>query len=125
MLANEGPLNFISGGEVQLEPVLREGNKKEFHHIFPRSFLSERNIPNNRINAIINFAVLSRADNNKLGGTAPSIYRAKMRGNNEAIRLIMKRSLCPEDIFHDDYEKFVRDRAEILVAKAKQLMGLQ
>jgi hypothetical protein len=41
MLASEGPLNFINGSSVSVEPVLRACNKKEFHHVYPRKFLSE------------------------------------------------------------------------------------
>ena len=124
MLASENPLNFISGSPVSLEPVLRNCNKKEFHHVYPRKYLIERGYSNRDLNCIANFVLLSKADNNKLGGNAPSIYRKVMRSNDEAVRLILKRSLCPLDIFHDDYTRFLDARTIILLDKAKQLMRI-
>ncbi len=124
LLANESPLNFISGSPIHLEPVLRDCNKKEFHHIYPRAFLTAEGVPNRRINALVNHSMLSRADNNKLGGQQPSAYRAKLPSNQEALRLTMKRALCPEDIFHDNFDRFAEERAAILVARARQLVRL-
>src|SRR4030095_11263571 len=75
MLASEGALNFLSGSPISLEPVLRNCNKREFHHIFPKKFLTDSKVADARINALTNFVLLSKADNNQLGGVAPSIYR--------------------------------------------------
>jgi len=124
MLANEGPVNFISGSPIQLESVLRDCNKKEFHHIYPKAFLSQQKIPNTRINSLANFTILSRADNNMLGGTSPSDYRKRITQNEEALRIIMKKSLCPENIFHDDFHRFLEERTAVLVACANRLMGI-
>lgn len=124
MLANEGPLNFFNGSAVSIEPVLRNCNKKEFHHVFPRKFLLENRVQNKDINMITNFVVLAKADNNKLGGVAPSAYRKIMPDSNESVRLILSRAICPDDIFHDDYARFVSERNKRLVEKAYRLMGL-
>ena len=124
MLANEGPLNFVNGGPVSMEPVLRNCNKKEFHHVFPRRFLIECGVQNKYINMLTNFVVLSKADNNKLGGVAPSVYRKVMPDSSEAVRLILRKAICPEDIFHDDYGRFVNERNGLLICNANQLMGL-
>jgi hypothetical protein len=124
MLAGEGPLNFVNGSQVSIEPVLRNCNKKEFHHVYPRKFLSEKNVPNKDINSLVNFVVLSKADNNKIGGVAPSIYRNIMPPADEVVQLILAKALCPADIFHDEYDRFIEERCTILVQKAKQLMRL-
>ncbi len=123
MLAREGPSNFVNGSPVSIEPVLRNCNKKEFHHVYPRKFLSDQGVSNNDINAIVNFVVLSKADNNKLGGVAPSKYRAIMPASAESVRIILTKALCPLDIFHDTYTRFCDERAKLLVSKAKKLMG--
>ncbi len=124
MLASEGPLNFINGSPVSVEPVLRNCNKKEFHHVYPRKFLSESGVHNKDINSLLNFVVLSKADNNKLGGAAPSSYRKIMPDSEESVRRILIKAICPEDIFHDDYLRFFKEREEKLVDKAKELMML-
>jgi hypothetical protein len=115
MLAGEGPLNFGNGSPVSVESVLRNCNRKEFHHVYPRKFLCDSKVPNKDINALVNFVILSKADNNRLGGAAPSKYRNSMPSSGEAIRLILAKALCPDDIFHDEYAKFFKDRAERLV----------
>jgi hypothetical protein len=53
---------------VALDSVLRECNKKEFHHLYPRKFLLEAGVDQKSINSLVNFAIIGRAENNKLGG---------------------------------------------------------
>lgn len=122
MLACEGPLNFVNGSPVSIEPVLRNCNKKEFHHVYPRKYLSDLGVPNKNINSLVNFVVLAKADNNKLGGRAPSLYRNAMPSSDESVRMILTKALCPEDIFHDDQPRFFQERALKLVEKARALM---
>ncbi len=124
MLANEGPLNFISGSPVSIEPVLRNCNKKEFHHVFPRKFLTDIGIQNKNINCLTNFVMLSKADNNKLGGGPPSGYKKDMTTNTESLKFILSKCLCPEDIFHDDFDRFLIERSKILLSKAYHLMKI-
>lgn len=124
MLANEGPLNFIDGSKIILQPVLRDCNKKEFHHLYPKTFLEAQGISQYRINSLTNICLLSRLVNNNLGGDKPSIYKAKMPNDETLLREIMRKSLCPEDIFHDDFDRFIAQRNEVLVKKANQLMGI-
>ncbi|MGH9759941.1 MAG: hypothetical protein ACREDR_46455, partial [Blastocatellia bacterium] len=124
MLAREGPLNFVSGGDVPLGDVLRNCNKKEFHHLFPRKYLSDLGIDNARINALTNLAILSKADNNRLGGVRPSEYRKRMPESDERVRLILERALCPNTLFSDDFDAFEKARSELLVQKGRQLMKL-
>jgi hypothetical protein len=57
LLADEKPLNFIQGTNISLENVLAIGNRKEFHHIFPKAYLEklDSDITNNQINCLANF----------------------------------------------------------------------
>lgn len=124
MLAEAGPLNFINGSAVSVEPVLRNCNKKEFHHVFPRKYLTDAGITNQEINPFVNFVILSKADNNRLGGVAPSTYRQKMPASDEVVHLIMEKAICPSNIFHDNYAQFFTERATLLVEQANRLMRL-
>lgn len=124
LLANQGPLNFISGMPVTLDSVLRECNKKEFHHLYPRKFLLETGVDQKSINSLVNFAIIGRAENNKLGGGPPSKYRARLPANEEALRLILDRALCPKSLFADDFGTFVGERAGLLTTKARDLVRL-
>jgi hypothetical protein len=124
LLANQGPLSFISSSPVSLGNVLREANKKEFHHLFPKKHLTDIGAPNAKINSLVNFAIINRAENNKLGGSRPSQYLAKMPVNEESRKLILKKSLCPVSLFLDDFDSFSEERAALLVYEAKVLMGI-
>ncbi len=118
MLANAQPRSFLSGGFVQLDRVLRDLNKREFHHLFPKKILN-KSLATKDVNCLTNFAIISRADNNKIGGRSPSDYKSLMQGDVEQI---MEHALCPMNLFDDDYKKFVAARSDLLVARAKQLM---
>lgn len=122
MLARSGPLNFINGSDVELGPVLRNCNKKEFHHVFPKKFLASLGVEIKDINAIVNFVILAKADNNKLSGDSPSTYRALMPRDDDTVVRILEKSLCPVDIFNDNHTSFYTKRADILIEMANLLM---
>ena len=119
MLAQKEPLSFVSGQPVALGDVLRDYNRTEFHHLFPRAFLSSRDVPVAQQGSLANFAFLSKADNNALGGVAPSEYRAKMP---QDVENILGASLCPSTLFLDDYQAFIRDRILMLEQFANELI---
>ena len=118
MLAQQDPHSFVSGAPIDLGRVLREYNKNEFHHLYPRAYLRDR-YSTPEINRLSNFALLSKVDNQTLGGAAPSEYRAHMDGDVDEI---LRRSLCPPSLFEDDYEKFTAERAQLLAEAAAHLI---
>lgn len=111
---------------ILLENVLSLGNRKEFHHIFPKAYLEklDSNFTSNQINCLANFSILSRTDNNKIKDNAPSKYRADMPAEGQERKRILKTHLCPIEMFEDDYEKFLSLRADLLLEKAKKLAAL-
>lgn len=123
LLANKGPRSFVSGALVDLGPVLQAYNREEFHHLMPRSFLKEKGRSTTDINRLANFAIISAMDNKVLSGDAPSRYRKKMPA--EAIDGILSSAVCPNSLFDDDYDAFIRARAKSLVDYARSLMGLK
>jgi hypothetical protein len=126
LLANHSPLSFISGQPINLDSVLRDYNRNEFHHIFPRSYLRDLAISDaNRLggydpNCLANFCFMSRSDNNQLGGVAPSIYRSKMPQHSSAI---LDRAFAPSCLFTDEFPTFVKERAALLSAEAIRVMS--
>lgn len=119
MLAQKRPLNFISGQPVALADVLRDYNRSEFHHLFPRAFLTARSVPPAEQGPLANFAFLSKADNAALGGVAPSVYRERMP---QQVDNILEAAICPPSLFADDYQTFLRDRSLQLEAFANRLI---
>ncbi|WP_210214735.1 hypothetical protein [Mesorhizobium sp. M7A.F.Ca.ET.027.02.1.1] len=120
MLAQHHPRSFISGNKISLGAVLKEYNRNEFHHIYPRSFIkSKPNLGEYEESCLANMCFLSRTDNNAISGAAPSEYRAKMPDDVEAI---LESNLIPADIFEDKYSIFLIERSGLLYAAANKLL---
>lgn len=62
---------------------------------------------------------MSRADNNQLGGVAPSIYKNKMAANTDDI---LRSSFTSDIIFLDNFDNFIDDRATNLWRNASDLV---
>ena len=125
MLANRNPLSFLSGQPVDLAKVLRDYNRNEFHHLYPRAYLrtldDSPSKPRSDQNCLANFSFLSRADNAALGGVSPSAYRRKMPASPNLDR-ILEAALCPYSLFDDNYDNFVQARASRLAEEATRLV---
>lgn len=119
MLAHQKPLSFVSGQPVSLEKVLKDYNRNEFHHIYPKAFLSGK-VEVEQINQLANFAFISAIDNKTLGGVKPSLYKPKM--STKDLPLISKKSLLPDSTWKDDFETFIAERALLLTELAKKLI---
>ena len=118
MLAQLQPLSFASGEPVGISQVLQKYNRQEFHHCFPQKFLKADGRASYDINRLANFVILSRADNRRLGGEAPSRYREKMPDN---VDQILDRAAVPQSLFNNDYDEFVDERATKLATLARKL----
>jgi hypothetical protein len=117
LLAQTKPLSFISGQPVDLREPLRFGNRAEFHHLMPRAYLSTSPVRESP-NCLANIAILSRQENRTLGGEAPSTYKSRM--SNE-VSQILKSAICPNNLFDDEYDNFVRERGRMLAEFATSL----
>jgi hypothetical protein len=120
LLAQNNPLTFISGQPIDLADKLKAANRAEFHHLMPRKFLKESGQTARKDSLLANFAFISRAENRDLGGKAPSQYISKMTGD---VAKILERSIIPRNLFSDDYEAFLEERAAMLAATANSLCG--
>ncbi|WP_035494145.1 DUF1524 domain-containing protein, partial [Baaleninema simplex] len=127
LLAQGKPLNFIQGTNISLKNVLAQGNRKEFHHIFPKSYLQNlEKYKDDEINCLANFALLSRSDNNKIKNKQPSKYRIEMPDCEESFQQIISTHFCPANAFiDDDYDSFLVSRSELLLNKASELCDLR
>ncbi len=116
------PLNFIQGTTVSLQNVLSQGNRNEFHHIFPKSYLKKLEIyEDNQINCLANFAIISRTDNKKISDQSPNQYKSLMPNDQTKLQSILSTHFCDLTMFEDDYNKFLQNRSEVLFEFAKEL----
>lgn len=118
-LAQKSPRSFISGSPVVLRDVLQDYNRNEFHHIFPKAYLTTKRRDEKEINCLANFCFMSRADNNQLGGVAPSAYKSKMAKNTDEI---LASAFTSDIIFHDNFDNFIDERATLLWKNASDLI---
>ena len=122
LLAQGKSLNFIQGTNISLQDVLSQGNRKEFHHIFPKAYLENLNkYQDDQINCLANFTLLARTDNNKIRNRPPSQYRNEMPADAQTFEKIIATHFCPANVFTDDYDSFLVSRSELLLQKAKEL----
>jgi hypothetical protein len=125
MLAQLSPQSFISGNKVDLDDVLQNYNKAEFHHIFPKAYLAKdvSDAAKNGADCLGNFCFLSRGDNNKIRALPPSQYKMLMPKDLRALNEVLSSAAIDPVVFEDDFEKFLTKRiadlkeiAEILIA---------
>lgn len=121
LLATQKPESFISGQPIGLAQTLKAANRSEFHHMMPKDFLKKTNQVGYGENVLANLCFLARADNRKLGGLAPSSYRAHMPPEEAKVDSILKAAVATRDLFNDVYTTFVKKRASDLTEIAKNL----
>jgi hypothetical protein len=113
LLAAVNPLSFITGSTITLEKVLKDYNRKEFHHIYPKNYLKKLNKNDKEINCLANFCFLSRSDNKQISDKKPSEYRALMPKDS---REIFESSFIEESSFlSDDFENFIEKRSDLIL----------
>ena len=122
LLAQAKPKSFISAAEVNLEDVLVACNRTEFHHIFPKNYLSTKEGIMDRAKQFMlaNFAFLSQTDNRCIQDKNPAEYVKMMPPASKD--LILTSSLIPKDGLEMSYDNFIRERSQILAAKANELL---
>lgn len=121
MLASNNPKSFISGANVNLNDVLKNVSRNEFHHIFPKKYLENLDKPYKEINWLANFCFLNNADNQKIKDKAPEIYKYLI--NADDLQEILKSAICPVNALDLKYDVFVDERVKTLVEYAKKLIS--
>jgi hypothetical protein len=120
MLANNNPRSFLSGKLADLDKVLQRYNRSEFHHIYPRAHLKERDdVGDHTINTLVNFCFLSTAENKVIGRKAPSVYVKDIPESSRAE--ILSSAFCGIEDFDDDFKMFFARRCRRLAAFANSL----
>ncbi|MGE0082953.1 MAG: DUF262 domain-containing protein [Desulfococcaceae bacterium] len=117
LMAHKKPYNLVNGNSIDLGRSLSKYNLKEYHHIFPASFLKKRKIDIKRINSICNFCFLPSDSNKKISSRSPSEYMFNLVPENEFTK-ILESNLMPleKDIYlKNDYDNFLEQRSKIII----------
>ena len=118
-LARKHPLNLTNGAEIDTATALSEYNRREFHHLFPQSFLRNTQVDRALIGALANICMLASSENKKIGSRPPSEYVAELREKHgDRFDGIMESNLVSKEtverLLADDYPGFLTARAEHL-----------
>ena len=125
LLANQQPKDLTNGVKIDIGEALSFFNSKEYHHIFPKKFLTDKNIKIEKINSLCNFCILPSDSNKKVSDKAPSDYFFNMIPEDyfqdilESNILPIKKSLYEDD----DFDNFLKERStKIIEYLEKQLI---
>jgi len=112
LLAQKNPKSFISGSEITLSNVLKDYNRNEFHHIYPRAYVNGLNQEtiSYSINCLANFCILSRADNKKIDCKKPSEYRYEEMPA-DSTQILNSTFIDEFKLVANNFDDFVDDRS--------------
>lgn len=112
------PRSFKNGGLVKIDNSwLKQVNSKNYHHFFPRSYLTKkRGYEEWQANSIVNITIVDDYLNKqKIRARAPSDYMKEFESQNPKLSDTMATHLIGDlsefGIRDDDYEKFIEKRA--------------
>jgi hypothetical protein len=102
----------------------------DIHHIFPRDWCEQHQIPRKGYNAIVNKTPISYKANRMIGGIAPSKYLPRLQQHKQvqlddgAMDRILQSHLIPAGALRaDDFGNFYEKRKASLLAHIANVMG--
>lgn len=115
LLAQNSPKSFISGSTITLSGVLKDYNRNEFHHIYPKAFVNslEQDSIDYTVNCLANFSIISRADNKKIDCKKPSQYRTEIMPA-DATEILNSAFIDEQKLIADNFNEFIEDRSRKL-----------
>jgi hypothetical protein len=122
LLAQCEPRSFLTGAPVDLGETLASYNSRQFHHIFPKAFLSAQGIPFHESNVIANICMLTSQDNNQISDRDPTDYLGDVP---ERLRpQVFSAALIPSAFWDGAvaFALFVDVRAHVLAEVANRLV---
>jgi hypothetical protein len=117
LLAQKNPLNIVNGNKIDSGKALSKYNLKEYHHIFPKSVLKNKNYETDMINSLCNFTFIPSASNKIISNKAPSQYLIEIAPQDK-LNMILNSNLMPADnniYVNNSYEAFLENRAELII----------
>lgn len=121
MLSYARPVDLRTGQYIDTGKALSWANDKEFHHFFPKDFLTNgKGFSADQANACANLIMLSSVSNIWISNQATSGYLKTLcdEQGEETIRTRLATCLVGDEAFEaalrDDYDTFLEARAETL-----------
>jgi hypothetical protein len=126
LMMTVGSKDFISGDPIQQTNYFDEA--VDIHHIFPRNYCEQKQLPRKIWNSIVNKTPLSARSNRILGGKAPSNYLTRLLGTHSVNAIALEEHLeshliNPALLHADDFRGFIVDRAKALLDQIEKAMS--
>jgi hypothetical protein len=123
LLAQHEPRSFLSGSKVDLGSTLSAYNARQFHHIYPKSFLGTLGISFHESNVIANVCLLTASDNNSISDSNPRDYFGLIPGGLR--EGVFRSALIPVEFADGSkpYGSFLDKRATALAEAASFLVA--
>jgi hypothetical protein len=128
LLQREGACDFF--WKARMVDLDRDDAKLDIHHIFPKKWCEDSDIPARVYNAIVNKTAISYKANRMIGGSAPSKYLAQLQGHAQvkldaaAMDSILESHVIdPALLRADAFNEFYAARRAALLAIVERAMG--
>lgn len=112
------PKSFKTGGIVKIDNSwLKTYNAKNYHHFFPRAYLTKNGVDRDLANCILNITIVDDYLNKReIKAKSPSEYMKKFVKSNHQLAKTMNTHLIDDldefGVWTDDYDTFLTKRGE-------------
>ncbi len=126
LYAYHQPKSFNDNSLVNISNYwLKQANSKNYHHFFPKAFLTKQGEESFFINHIVNITIVDDFLNKReISANPPSKYMSKFSKVNEELEATMKTHLIKDienfGIWEDDYDKFYDARLKEISKELKK-----
>jgi len=123
LLAQKNPLDLTNGRKVDLGKALATFNRKQYHHVFPNSFLKKEGYSKRDRFSVSNFCFLPADSNKKVSAKSPSDYFVNIvpKENKDKILASNLLPLCDSIYMDNDYKRFLDERTKMVIEEIKAL----
>ena len=128
LLAIRGPKHLINNSELDLiNGSISDFTSSEKHHIFPQAYLDREGPAGADVHALPNFCFLPSELNKRILDAQPSKYFKELAADNSRFEESVRSHLLSTDgasgVQDDDYFKFLKVRAGIVLEEVRRLCG--
>jgi hypothetical protein len=127
LLMQTGALDFRSG--LQFSHAVYFGESVDIHHVFPRAWCEANGVKRALYDTVVNKTPLFYKSNRIIGGSAPSLYLAKLLKENSISSaadqddIIRSHGISPELLKSNDFPAFYAARREALLQLIERATG--
>ena len=115
--AQNSPKDLANGNLIDIGQSLASFNRKQYHHVFPNSFLNKKGISKKRRFSLVNFCFLPSDSNKKISNKSPSDYFYNIVPQDKKIEILESNLLPTEDTIYqnNEFDVFLEERSKLIM----------